>query len=184
MPRVNSTSFTDTGTPCRRPSGSPFITAISASRACRRATSYETRQKALRRGLTASMRARTASVSSTGESSLRRIRAAHSTAERQTTSSAAIVTTAALYHPRRGRRRDAAGRPAGEHDRHGAPLSALEWSPDGRLGRAAVRLPDGAWVAIEPGAGAPGPWGASDRLTLDGRPLTRLAAVDWTRVNR
>jgi len=81
-------------------------------------------------------------------------------------------------------RRDAAGRPAGEQDRHGAPLSALEWSPDGRLGRAAVRLPDGAWVAIEPGAGAPGPWGASDGLTLDGRPLTRLAAVDWTRVDR
>src|SRR6266403_2258710 len=126
MPRVNSTSFTDTGTPCRRPSGSPFITAISASRASRRATSWATRQKALRRGLTASMRARTASVSSTGESSLRRIRAAHSTAERQTTSSA----------------------------------------------------------AIEPGAGAPGPWGASDGLTLDGRPLTRLAAVDWTRVDR
>src|SRR5437660_1628370 len=81
-------------------------------------------------------------------------------------------------------RRDAAGRPAGEQDRHGAPLSALEWSPDGRLGRAAVRLPDGTWVTIEPGAGAPGPWGASDRLTLDGRPLTRLAAVDWTRVDR
>jgi hypothetical protein len=81
-------------------------------------------------------------------------------------------------------RRDAAGRPAGEQDRHGAALSALEWSPDGRLDHAAVRLPDGAWVAIEPGAGAPGPWGASDRLTLDGRSLTRLAAVDWTRVDR
>ena len=81
-------------------------------------------------------------------------------------------------------RRDAAGRPAGEQDRHGAPLSALEWSPDGRLGRAAVRLPDGAWVAIEPGAAARGPWGASDGLTLDGHPLTRFAAVDWTRVDR
>src|SRR5207237_1665056 len=81
-------------------------------------------------------------------------------------------------------RRDAAGRPTGEQDRHGAPLSALEWSPDGRLGRAAVRLPDGAWVAIEPGAAAPGPWGASDGLTLYGNPLTRFAAVDWTRVDR
>jgi len=71
------------------------------------------------------VRARTASVSSTGESSLRLIRAAHSTAERQTTSSAAIVTTAALYHPdvaadATRMRRDAAGRPAGEQDRHGA----------------------------------------------------------------
>jgi len=81
-------------------------------------------------------------------------------------------------------RRDAAGRPAGEHDRHGSALSALEWSPDGRLHRARVRLPDGAWVAIEPGAGAPGPWGASDLVTREGRPLTRLAALDWTRVNR
>jgi hypothetical protein len=81
-------------------------------------------------------------------------------------------------------RRDAAGRPAGEHDRHRAPLSALEWSPAGRLARASVRLPDGGWVSIEPGAGAPGPWGASDLVTRDGRPLTRLAALDWTRVDR
>src|SRR5438046_497360 len=192
MPRVKSTSFTDTGTPCSRPSGSPFITAISASRARRRATSCATRAKALRRGLTASMRARTASVSSTGDSSLRRIKAAHSTAERQTTSSAAIVTSSPPRHciirpvaadPTR-MRRDAAGRPAGEQDRHGSALSALAGSPDGRLSRASVRLPDGGWVSIEPGAGAAGPWGASDLVTRDGRPLTRLAALDWARVDR
>src|SRR5205809_2616378 len=81
-------------------------------------------------------------------------------------------------------RRDAAGRPAGEQDRHGSALSALEWSPDGRLSRASVRLPDGDWVSIEPGAGAAGPWGASDLVTRDGRPLTRLAALDWARVVR
>jgi len=81
-------------------------------------------------------------------------------------------------------RRDAAGRPAGEQDRHGAALSALEWSPDGRLGRVSLRLPDGGWIAIDPGAGAVGPWGASDLVTRDGRPLTRLAALDWTRVDR
>src|SRR5436309_2998346 len=190
MPRVNSTSFTDSGTPCSGPSGSPFITAISASRACRRATSYATRQKALRRGLRASMRARTASVSSTGDSSLRRIKAAHSTAERQTTSSAAIVTTVRhciirdVAADATRMRRDAAGRPAGEHDRHGATLSALEWRPDGRLRRARVWLPDGDWIEIEPGAGAPGPWGASDLVTRDGQPLTRLAALDWTHVDR
>src|SRR5438034_1106939 len=192
MPRVKSTSFTDTGTPCSRPSGSPFITAISASRARRRATSCATRAKALRRGLTASMRARTASVSSTGDSSLRRIKAAHSTAERQTTSSAAIVTSSPPRHciirpvaaDATRMRRDAAGRPAGEQDRHGSALSALEWSPDGRLSRASVRLPDGGWVSIEPGAGAAGPWGASDLVTRDGRPLTRLAALDWARVVR
>src|SRR5438445_1230016 len=192
MPRVKSTSFTDTGTPCSRPSGSPFITAISASRARRRATSCATRAKALRRGLTASRRARTASGSSTGDSSLRRIKAAHSTAERQTTSSAAIVTSSPPRHciirpvaaDATRMRRDAAGRPAGEQDRHGSALSALEWSPDGRLSRASVRLPDGGWVSIEPGAGAAGPWGASDLVTRDGRPLTRLAALDWTRVDR
>src|SRR5262245_2870330 len=163
------------------------MTAISASRARRRATSCAIRQKALRRGLTASICARTLSVSSTGDSSLRRIRSAHSTAERQTTSS---VTTAwhciirAVAAEATRVRRDAAGRPTGEHDRHGAPLSVLEWQPDGRLRRASVRLADGGWVEIEPGAGAPGPWGASDLITRDSRPLTRLTAVDWTCVDR
>jgi hypothetical protein len=81
-------------------------------------------------------------------------------------------------------RRDAAGRPAGEQDRHGNPLSALEWRPDGGLRRGWVRLPDGGWISIDAGAGAPGPWGASDLVSRDGRPLTRLAALDWTRVDR
>ena len=81
-------------------------------------------------------------------------------------------------------RRDAAGRPSGEQDRHGAPLSALEWRPDGTLRRARVQLPDGSWIDIEPGAGARGPWGASDLVTRDGQPLTRFAAVNWTRIDR
>jgi len=81
-------------------------------------------------------------------------------------------------------RRDAAGRPSGEQDRHGAPLSALEWQPDGTLRRARVRLSDGGWIDIEPGAGARGPWGASDLVTRDGQPLTRFAAVNWTRIDR
>ncbi|HEY3097791.1 MAG TPA: hypothetical protein VGL14_02725 [Methylomirabilota bacterium] len=81
-------------------------------------------------------------------------------------------------------RRDAAGRLAGERDPHGTALSALEWRADGRLQRARVRLPDGNWIAIEPGAGAPGPWGASDLVTRDGQALSRLAALDWTRVDR
>lgn len=81
-------------------------------------------------------------------------------------------------------RRDAAGRLAGELDRHGGPVSELEWSADGRLQRAAVRLPDGSWVSIEPGAGEPGPWGASDEVRRDGRPLTRFGALDWGAVDR
>jgi hypothetical protein len=81
-------------------------------------------------------------------------------------------------------RRDAAGRPTGEQDRHGSAISALEWRPDGGLHRARVRLPDGGWIEIEPGAGAPGPWGASDLVTRAGHPVTRMAALDWTRVDR
>src|SRR5438094_2483670 len=81
-------------------------------------------------------------------------------------------------------RRDAAGRLAGEQDAHGTALSAIEWRSDGRLQHARVRLPDGSWIAIEPGAGAPGPWGASDLVTRDGQALSRLAALDWTRVDR
>ncbi len=65
-----------------------------------------------------------------------------------------------------------------------APLSALEWAADGRLTRASLRCPDGGWVTIEPGRGEPGPWGASDLVTRDGRALTRFAALDWARVDR
>jgi len=81
-------------------------------------------------------------------------------------------------------RRDAAGRPSGEHDRHGSALSALEWRPDGALRRARLRLPDGDWIEIEPGAGGRAAWGASDLVTRDAHPLTRFAALDWTRVDR
>lgn len=81
-------------------------------------------------------------------------------------------------------RRDVAGRLAGELDRHGAAVSKLEWGTDGRLRRAAVRIPDGSWVTIQPGAGEPGPWGASDALSQGGRSLTRFGALDWTRIDR
>ena len=80
--------------------------------------------------------------------------------------------------------RHEAGRLLGEQDRHGAALSELDWRPDGTLREARVRVPDGGWITIQPGAGAPGPWGASDLLTRDARPLTRCAALDWARVDR
>jgi len=64
----------ETGTPWSGPSGSPFVTAISASRAAARACSAATTQNALRVGLTASIRDRTASVTSIGESFLARTR--------------------------------------------------------------------------------------------------------------
>jgi hypothetical protein len=79
-------------------------------------------------------------------------------------------------------RRDGGGRLAAELDRHGATVSELEWQSNGRLARAAVRLPDGSWVTVHPGAGAPGPWGASDELRHDHRVVTRFGALDWSRI--
>ena len=58
-----------------------------APRAATRATSAVTTQKAFRRGFSASMRARSASVISTAESCLSRMSAAISRAERQARSS-------------------------------------------------------------------------------------------------
>ena len=79
-------------------------------------------------------------------------------------------------------RRDGAGRLAAELDRHGTIVSELDWQPDGRLARAAVRIPDGSWVTVHPGAGAPGPWGASDELRHGAVALTRFGALDWSRI--
>ena len=79
-------------------------------------------------------------------------------------------------------RRDAAGRLIAELDRHGATVTELDWHADGQLGRAAVRIPDGSWVAVLPGAGEPGPWGASDELRHGARVITRFGALDWSRI--
>jgi len=81
-----------------------------------------------------------------------------------------------------GVRRDAAGRLLAEVDAYGTGLTEVHWQADGRLGRAAVRIPGGAWVVIEPGAGRPGPWGASDELRQGSETLTRFAALDWARI--
>jgi hypothetical protein len=80
--------------------------------------------------------------------------------------------------------RDARGRRVREEDRYGGPVARLAWSDDGRLAEAAVRLPDGRWLRIEPRAAADPRWGASDRLVLDdGRALTYCAAVDWAAID-
>jgi YD repeat-containing protein len=79
---------------------------------------------------------------------------------------------------------DADGRLTGETDRHGGVVSELTWTPEGRLRRAAVRLPDDSWVTVEPGAGKPGPWGASDELRHGGVVLTGFQALDWARIER
>jgi hypothetical protein len=75
--------------------------------------------------------------------------------------------------------RDALGRRLREHDRHGTLVSALTWAAGGRLAEAGVRLPDGGWLGIAPGAAHDPRWGVSDLLRLGVAPLTHCQAVDW-----
>jgi len=79
--------------------------------------------------------------------------------------------------------RDAHGRRVGEHDRYGAPVATLAWADDGRLAEAAVRLPDGAWLTIQPRATRDPRWGVSDVLRHGDTPLTHCAATVWERVD-
>ena len=74
IPAVSVRSLIVTGKPKSAPVASPFISAASALRAASRARSAVRVAKALTRGSQASMRASTASISSTGESALLRIR--------------------------------------------------------------------------------------------------------------
>lgn len=88
------------------------------------------------------------------------------------------------------RRPGPAGRPplrVFEVDRHGTPLTVAEWDDAGRLRRAKVRIPDGGWIGIEPGAAESPAWGRSDllsRLEPDHpfrvvEPLTVFQSVDY-----
>jgi hypothetical protein len=81
--------------------------------------------------------------------------------------------------------RDARGRRIGERDRWGGDVAHLTWTPDGALGEAAVRLPDGAWLFIHPGAARDARWGPSDvvRLGDSDLPLTHFAAVNWAAID-
>jgi hypothetical protein len=78
--------------------------------------------------------------------------------------------------------RDPRGRRVRELDRHGEVVATLAWAPSGRLAAAAVRLPDGRWLEIEPGAAHDPRWGPSDLLRLGAEPLTHCAAIDWSAV--
>ena len=79
--------------------------------------------------------------------------------------------------------RDEGGRRVREHDRYGEVVTTLTWAADGRLARAAVRLPDTGWLVIEPRAAHDPRWGASDLLRLGPDALTHCAAIDWARVD-
>jgi hypothetical protein len=79
--------------------------------------------------------------------------------------------------------RDPQGRRLRELDRYGVVVATLEWAAGGRLAAAGVRLPDGAWLVIQPGAAQDSRWGPSDLLCLDGRPLTHCMAIDWAAVD-
>src|SRR5688572_13431313 len=171
------------------------MTAISASRAALRATSAVMVQKALSVGLRRVMRASTASVSSTGESCLERMRAAHSRADRQTIS---LSVTGKSQHPAHciirlvAARlsptvvRDAAGRRLADTATDGQPTALLHWRPDGRLQRAQIRLPAGGWITLEPGAGEDAVYGRVDRLRWgDGAAdSTVFRALDYAAVDR
>jgi hypothetical protein len=67
-------------------------------------------------------------------------------------------------------------------DRGGEPVATLTWAADGRLAGAAVRLPDGSWLSIEPGAAHDPRWGPSDLLRHGPTPITHCAAIDWARI--
>jgi hypothetical protein len=81
--------------------------------------------------------------------------------------------------------RDARGRRIGERDRGGVSVARLTWRADGALGEAAVRLPDGVWLVIQPRAGHDPRWGRSDvlRREHDATPLSHFAAVDWAAID-
>ena len=83
-----------------------------------------------------------------------------------------------------------AGRPpllVSEVDRRGTLLTVAEWDEAGRLRQAKVRIPDGSWIGIEPGAAQSPIWGRSDllwRLDADQsfhpvEPITLFQAVDY-----
>src|SRR6266576_6681346 len=105
-------SFMAVGTPCSGPSVSPDVTAASAARALSIAWSKSVNTKALRLGLRRSMRWMVELISSTGDSSRRRMRPARSAAEVQELSSRPAIgvnfdgTTEYIE----GRARDRAGR--------------------------------------------------------------------------
>ncbi|MBI2218228.1 MAG: hypothetical protein HYU51_13105 [Candidatus Rokubacteria bacterium] len=76
-----------------------------------------------------------------------------------------------------------------EIDRHGTALAALVWRGDTTLAEAALRIPDGSWVTIEPRAASDAPWGSSDRVWAGTRPgvagaraITVFEAVEYGRV--
>ena len=81
--------------------------------------------------------------------------------------------------------RDARGRRIGERDRWGGRVTRLTWTADGALGEGAVRLPDGAWLVIQPRGGHDPRWGRSDvlRREHDATPLSHFAAVDWAAID-
>ena len=74
-------SFIADGTPCSGPRVVPAVMAASAARALSMAWSKSVNTKALRLGLRFSMRSMVAVISSTGESSRRRMRPASSVAD-------------------------------------------------------------------------------------------------------
>jgi hypothetical protein len=79
--------------------------------------------------------------------------------------------------------RDALGRRIAERDGGGTEVARLTWAAGGSLAAAAVRLPAGSWLDLEPRAAHDPRWGASDLVRHGGAPLTHFAAVEWACVD-
>ena len=77
-----------------------------------------------------------------------------------------------------------------ELDRRGHLVAAYRWRDDGGLTWAKCRTPHGDWIGVEPGAGAPAAWGASDALHRlapgaawqPREAITMFQSVDWARI--
>ncbi|MEX2147896.1 MAG: hypothetical protein WED01_12870 [Candidatus Rokuibacteriota bacterium] len=82
--------------------------------------------------------------------------------------------------------RDAAGRRLRDVDDDGRPTAVLRWRAPGGLERACIRLPGGAWVRVEPGAGHDPVYGPVDRVRWGGgeADTTVFTALEYEAVDR
>ena len=76
--------------------------------------------------------------------------------------------------------RDRRGWRVRERDRHGEAVATLAWADDDRLAEAAVRIPDGSWLRVDPRAARDPRWGDSDVVHHGGVAVTCFAAVSFS----
>jgi hypothetical protein len=126
IPAVSSRSLTAIGSPCSAPGTAPAASLRSASAAARRAPSASSVTIAFSSGLTCSMRARCASMTSTAEISRRRMRAVRSVAVSRQIAGSLISARDAARRSReaRPRRADCSRNRARRSSTRPAPVTA------------------------------------------------------------